>query len=71
MALNELTSTAVQLYDKWIKDAGKMTNNTLSNVLEARHCINIKHAVVLKKKQKSNNYILYKCHMMMQRTTRN
>lgn len=37
MAFNELTSTAVQLYDEWIKDAGKMTNKTLSNVLEARH----------------------------------
>lgn len=47
MAFNQLTSTAVQLYDEWIKDAGKMTNKTLNNVLDAKYYINIKRAAVL------------------------
>lgn len=37
MAFNELASTAVQLYDEWIKDAGKMTNKTLHNFLETKY----------------------------------
>lgn len=37
MAFNELTSTALQLYDEWIKDAGKMINKTLNSVPEAKY----------------------------------
>lgn len=30
MEFNQLTSTAVQLYDEWIKDAGRMMNKTIN-----------------------------------------
>lgn len=45
MAFNQLTSTAVQLYDEWIKDAGK-PSNILYNGLESKYPRSIKSAAV-------------------------
>lgn len=64
MAFSQLTSTAVQLYDDLMNDAGKMTNDTLNNVLEATYYTKFKSADVLL----ANSHNISSCndiHMMI------
>lgn len=65
MAFNELTSTALQLYDEWIKDAGKMINKTLNSVPEAKYLNKYEKYCCFIGKQIIKKYILIIRHMMI------